>query len=264
MHFSIERIWLNSYLQLVGENLTKVFIIHLINMHFNLLSLKIYHKLLFYYIQIQKFMPFNKGFFIPTPLELLMKQWLVMRILDMYQSSHEKLLECEHLAHSGTSQVGQVSQGPLIKANLHQSEKERTILWFIILLQSSAAATANPVKTEGKSKHHFWTLFLPFLLSAPRAWDSPRRAQPGWQGPLPCPGIVTLTAGTACKASLLLGAQGSGYRSTSIHLLYIFHSLACVTCRENALVAVNMVMYSLIWLELIVTLIIFQVGLGLK
>lgn len=68
MHFSIERIWLNSYLQLVGENLTKVFIIHLINMHFNLLSLKIYHKLLFYYIQIQKFMPFNKGFFYSHPI----------------------------------------------------------------------------------------------------------------------------------------------------------------------------------------------------
>lgn len=110
MHFSIERIWLNSYLQLVGENLTKVFIIHLINMHFNLLSLKIYHKLLFYFVQIQKFMPFNKGFFFtPTSLELFMKLWLVMRILDMYQSSNEKLFECEYLAHSGTSQVGQVS-----------------------------------------------------------------------------------------------------------------------------------------------------------
>lgn len=38
-----------------------------------------------------------------------MKQWLVMRILDMYQSNNEKLFECEHLTHNGTSQVGQVS-----------------------------------------------------------------------------------------------------------------------------------------------------------
>lgn len=65
MHFSIERIWLNSYLQLVAEILVKVFIIHLINMHFNLLSLNIYHELLFYYIQTQKLMPFNKFLLLP-------------------------------------------------------------------------------------------------------------------------------------------------------------------------------------------------------
>lgn len=49
MHFFIERIWLNSYLQLVAEILIKFFIIHVVNTHFNLLSLKIYNKLLFYY-----------------------------------------------------------------------------------------------------------------------------------------------------------------------------------------------------------------------
>lgn len=65
MHFSIERIWLNSYLQLVAEILVKVFIIHLINMHFNLLSLNIYNELLFYYIQTQKLMPFNKFLLLP-------------------------------------------------------------------------------------------------------------------------------------------------------------------------------------------------------
>lgn len=71
MHFSKEGIWLNSYLQLVAETLIKIFIIHLINMHFKLLSLKIYHKLLFYYIHTEKFMPFNKGFLLPPHQKIL-------------------------------------------------------------------------------------------------------------------------------------------------------------------------------------------------
>lgn len=65
MHFSKEGIWLNSYLQLVAEIFIKVFIINLINMHFKLLSLKTYLKLLFYYIHTEKFMPFHKVFLLP-------------------------------------------------------------------------------------------------------------------------------------------------------------------------------------------------------
>lgn len=170
-----------------------------------------------------------------------MKQWLVMRILAMYQSSSEKLLEWEHLAHSGTSQQGRWDKVPLSR-QIYASQWKKDQFYGllsccspVLLTRCTETRNSKPSENRGtgyqrKIKSSFLSscsstsAFFPFLLSATRARNSARRAQPAWQWHLPCTGTVTLPGlpWKACKASLAFGAQSSGYRSTSIHLFYVF------------------------------------------
>lgn len=97
-------------------------------------------------------------------------------------------------------------------------------------------ATANPAKTEGlvikgKSNHPFWALVLQQVRSCLFSFQQQGLGtvpgEPSQPGSDTCPAqelspCQDWLPWKACKASLAFGAQSSGYRSTSIHLFYVF------------------------------------------
>lgn len=104
----------------------------------------------------------------------------------------------------------------------------------MILLQSSATATANPVKTEGLViKLENQIIISELLLFQKCILPFPPFSSKGLEQPQEGPASLAVTpalhrnchpARTDRRGKLVFGAQSSGYRSTSVHLFYIFSS----------------------------------------
>lgn len=245
-------------------------------MHLNLLSLKIHHKLLFYYIQIQKFMPFNKGFFYSHPIRTFYEAvacdenpWYVSK-----QQWKAVLMWAPGTQRHIPGRAGEV-RSPYPGKFIPVSErKNNSMIYYPIAVQcyyNSKPRENRGLVSRGKIKSTFLSSFSSrsaFFLSS---------FQP--QGLGTSPGVPSQPGRDTCPAQELSPCQGwlqparphwfleLRVQGTDppLHIYFAsFHSPSYVTCRENALVAVNMVMHSLIWLEIIVTLTIFQVRLGQK